>query len=51
LRVLFMSGFDGTQVVQRYVLERGFSLLVKPFTMEQLREKVRGALGHAMPTS
>jgi two-component system, cell cycle sensor histidine kinase and response regulator CckA len=44
LRVLFMSGFDGTQVVQRYVLERGFSLLVKPFTMEQLREKVRHAL-------
>ncbi len=44
LRVLFMSGFDGTQVVQRYVVERGFSLLIKPFTMEQLREKVRGAL-------
>lgn len=40
LRVLFMSGFDGTQVVQRYVLERGYALLVKPFTMEQLREKV-----------
>jgi DNA-binding NtrC family response regulator len=44
LRVLFMSGFDGTQVVQRYVVERGFSLLVKPFTMEQLRTKVRDVL-------
>lgn len=45
LQVLFMSGFDNTQVVQHYVLERGFSLLIKPFTMEQLREKVREALG------
>jgi DNA-binding NtrC family response regulator len=49
LRVLFMSGFDGTQVVQRYVLERGFSLLVKPFTMEQLREKVREVLNQPLP--
>ena len=49
LRVLFMSGFDGTQVVQRYVLERGFSLLVKPFTMEQLREKVRDVLNQPVP--
>ena len=44
LRVLFMSGFDHTQVVQKYVLERGYSLLVKPFTMEQLRDKVREAI-------
>jgi DNA-binding NtrC family response regulator len=44
LKVLFMSGFDHTQVVQKYVLEKGYSLLVKPFTMEQLREKVRNVL-------
>ena len=44
LHVLFMSGYDGTQVVQRYVLERGFSLLIKPFTMEQLSAKVKDAL-------
>jgi len=44
LHVLFMSGYDHTQVVQRYVLERGFSLLIKPFTPEQLRDKVREAL-------
>jgi two-component system, cell cycle sensor histidine kinase and response regulator CckA len=49
LRVLLMSGFDGTQVVQRYVVERGYSLLVKPFTMEQLRQKVRAVL--AQPVS
>jgi DNA-binding NtrC family response regulator len=45
LHVLFMSGFDNTQVVQHYVVERGFSLLIKPFTMDQLRDKVREALG------
>ena len=45
LRVLFMSGFDGTQVVQKYVREKGFSLLTKPFTMDQLRAKVRETLG------
>lgn len=44
IKVLFMSGFDGTQVVQRYVIEKGYSLLVKPFTMEQLERKVRGLL-------
>jgi CheY-like chemotaxis protein len=44
IRVLFMSGFDNTQVVQRYVVEKGYSLLVKPFTMEQLAQKVRAVL-------
>ncbi len=49
LRVLFMSGYDGTQVVQHYVVERGFSLLVKPFTLEQLRVKVRQVLDQPAP--
>jgi DNA-binding NtrC family response regulator len=44
IRVLFMSGYDSTQVVQRYVVEKGYSLLVKPFTMEQLENKVRSVL-------
>ncbi len=44
LRVLFMSGYDDTQVVQKYVVERGFSLLTKPFTLDQLRDKVRHCL-------
>lgn len=44
IRVLFMSGYDSTQVVQRYVVEKGYSLLVKPFTMEQLEHKVRSVL-------
>ena len=44
IKVLFMSGYDGTQVVQRYVVEKGYSLLIKPFTMEQLECKVRAVL-------
>jgi CheY-like chemotaxis protein len=41
IKVLFMSGYDSTQVVQRYVVEKGYSLLIKPFTMEQLARKVQ----------
>ena len=44
IKVLFMSGYDGTQVVQKYILEKGYSLLIKPFTMEQLEQKVNGVL-------
>jgi DNA-binding NtrC family response regulator len=44
IKVLFMSGFGGTQVVQRYVVEKGYSLLVKPFTVEQLQRKVLAVL-------
>jgi CheY-like chemotaxis protein len=45
IKVLFMSGYDGTQVVQRYVVEKGYSLLIKPFSMDQLEAKVRAVLG------
>jgi len=51
IKVLFMSGYDSTQVVQRYVVERGYSLLVKPFTMEQLEQKVQSVLAKAAGTS
>lgn len=44
IKVLFMSGYDSTQVVQRYVVGKGYSLLIKPFTMEQLGSKVRAVL-------
>src|ERR1700722_13753006 len=44
LRVLFMSGYDNRQVVQKYVVEKGSLLLTKPFTVKQLREKVEEAL-------
>jgi DNA-binding NtrC family response regulator len=44
IKVVFMSGYDNTQVVQRYVIEKGYSLLVKPFTMEQLGDRIRQVL-------
>jgi|SRR5579863_2880130 len=47
IKVLFMSGYDGTRVVMRYVAEKGHSLLIKPFTMEQLARKVEALLSHA----
>lgn len=44
LPVLFMSGYDDSQIVQRYVLKEGFALLTKPFTLEVLSKKVRELL-------
>jgi len=44
LRVLFMSGYGSTNVVQRYVVEKGYALLTKPFTELQLAKKVREVL-------
>ena len=49
LRVLFMSGYDNTNVVQRYVVEKGYALLTKPFTMDQLSKKVREVLESPPP--
>src|ERR1700735_2851356 len=34
LKVLYISGYDNTHVVQKYVVERGHILLSKPFTMD-----------------
>lgn len=45
LKVIFMSGYDNSQVVQRYVVDRGFSLIAKPFTASALREAIDAALG------
>jgi DNA-binding NtrC family response regulator len=44
LRVLFMSGYDDRQIVQRYVVEKGFALLPKPFKPQTLLAAVREAL-------
>jgi DNA-binding NtrC family response regulator len=51
IKVLFMSGYDGTRVVMRYVAEKGYSLIIKPFTMEQLERKVQAVLSHGASPS
>ncbi len=51
IRVLFMSGYDSTRVVMRYVAEKGYWLLIKPFTMEQLARKVEAVLSHGATSS
>ncbi len=45
VKVLFMSGYNASTVVRRYVVERGFNLLSKPFTSELLLAAVRGSIG------
>jgi two-component system cell cycle sensor histidine kinase/response regulator CckA len=45
LKVLYISGYDNTHVVQKYVVEKGHALLAKPFKAEALRQKVEELLG------
>jgi FixJ family two-component response regulator len=45
LKVLYMSGYGNTQVVQKFVVERGHALLLKPFTAGELKAKLEGLLG------
>jgi DNA-binding NtrC family response regulator len=49
-RVLFMSGYDERQVVQRYVVEKGFTLIIKPFQLHTLCAAVRKAI-ESIPTA
>ena len=44
LKVLYISGYDNTHVVQKYVVEKGHALLAKPFTVDELQNKVREIL-------
>jgi DNA-binding NtrC family response regulator len=44
LRVLFMSGFHDAEMVQRFVTNKGFNLLPKPFTVESLLRSVQDVL-------
>jgi two-component system cell cycle sensor histidine kinase/response regulator CckA len=44
LRVLFMSGYDDRQVVQKYVVEKGFALIAKPFTLQRLGASIKNVL-------
>ena len=51
LKVLFMSGYDNSQVVHHYVVDKGHALLAKPFTLEDLGRKVEEVLGEPLPSS
>jgi two-component system cell cycle sensor histidine kinase/response regulator CckA len=44
LKVLYISGYDNTHVVQKYVVEKGHALLAKPFTMEELQANITALL-------
>jgi signal transduction histidine kinase len=44
LKVLFTTGFTRNAVVHNGVLDAGVNFLQKPFTLEQLAEKVNGVL-------
>jgi len=44
LKVLYISGYDNTHVVRKYVVEKGHALLAKPFKVEALREKMESLL-------
>ncbi len=44
LKVLYISGYDNTHVVQKYVVERGHALLAKPFTVAELQTKMKEML-------
>ena len=44
LKVLYISGYDNTHVVQKYVVEKGHELLTKPFTVVEMQNKIRQML-------
>ena len=44
LKVLYISGYDNTHVVQKYVVEKGHALLTKPFNLADLRAKMTDLL-------
>jgi DNA-binding NtrC family response regulator len=50
LKVLFISGYDQTHVVQTYVVDRGFNLLSKPFRASELANAVDRILRPAEQT-
>ena len=48
LKVLYISGYDTTHVVQKYVVEKGHALLPKPFVLEDLHAKMAELLGQPL---
>jgi two-component system, cell cycle sensor histidine kinase and response regulator CckA len=44
LKVLYISGYDRTNVVQKYIIEKGHALLIKPFSVAALKNKTKELL-------
>jgi CheY-like chemotaxis protein len=49
LKVLFMSGYDDRHVVRRYVVDKGFHLISKPFTVSNLRKVINEVVKNSEP--
>jgi two-component system cell cycle sensor histidine kinase/response regulator CckA len=49
LKVLYISGYDNTHVVQKYIVEKGHELLSKPFSLEELKKKVQSMVPAVTP--
>jgi CheY-like chemotaxis protein len=45
IKTIFMSGYSANVVAQRGILEEGVHLLQKPFTINELANKIREVLG------
>ena len=45
LKVLFTTGYSGDAIVHNGMLDSDVSLLLKPFTLEQLARKIAEVLG------
>jgi two-component system, cell cycle sensor histidine kinase and response regulator CckA len=44
LKVLFMSGYDDRHMVRRYVVDKGFQLIPKPFTVKSIRQAINESI-------
>ena len=51
LRVLYTTGYSMAALVDRHEIEPGMDVLNKPFTFEQLADRVRRALAREGPTT
>ncbi|HTS27832.1 MAG TPA: response regulator [Bryobacteraceae bacterium] len=51
MKVLYMSGYDNTMVVQKYVVERGHALLTKPFNNREFETKLQELLHLKAPVA
>jgi FixJ family two-component response regulator len=44
IKILFMSGYTANMIAHHGVLDKGVAFIQKPFSMQELAEKVRGVL-------